>query len=417
MDENNSKQLCYTLAKALNTAVRLYHKQDCLYYYSVYHLHPDPAKPYLPDMLDSAQGAGIFVTPLYQFYAYITIEDSQRLIIGPSRIRNKDVRLQEELLFLLDVGEQKHDEYLRILHCVPDITAERLGWLLSFLSMAVNRCTLKPEELSFNLPAAEYEAFIQQHISQTVDTYGDIRQNQHQIEYNAERLLLSYIENGEPEKISELFSAAPTLTGGPMADSTLRQIKNTCICAASLAARAAISGGMEDDASFRLSDLYIQRVELTQDIPSLEKLRVAIMTGFAEQVKQVRYHTTFPSGSRDKSIFNACAAYVSQNLYNQIRVEEMAQELGYARAYLCSRFKRQTGLTLTQYILQQKIVNAQRMLEFTDKSISEIAALYEFSSQSHFQNVFKRIAGETPQVFRQRTQQKGRKNFKSFFAK
>lgn len=416
-DNNNYNQLCYTLAKALNTAVRLYRKQNCLYYYSVYHLHPDPANPYLPDILDSAQGAGIFVTPLYQFYAYITLDGSQRLIIGPSRIRNKDVHLQEELLFLLGVSTQKRDEYLRILHCVPDITAERLGWLLSFLSMAVNRCTLKPEELSFNLPASEYDSIIQQHINQTVDTHEDIRQNQHRMEYNAERLLLSYIENGEPEKISELFSSAPTLSGGPMADNTLRQIKNTCICTASLAARAAISGGMDDDASFRLSDLYIQRVELTQDIPSLEKLRTAIMTGFAEQVKQVRYHTAFPSDSRDKSLFNACASYVSQNLYRQIRVEEMAQELGYARAYLCSRFKRQTGLTLTQYILQQKIVNAQRMLTFTDKSISEIAALYEFSSQSHFQNVFKRIVGETPQIFRQRTQKKGRRNFKSDFAR
>ena len=78
----------------------------------------------------------------------------------------------------------------------------------------------------------------------------------------------------------------------------------------------------------------------------------------------------------------------------------MAQQLGYSRSYLCIRFKKLTGLTITQYVLQQKILSAQRMLEFTDKSISEIAALYMFSSQSHFQNVFKRIAGQTPQTFR-----------------
>lgn len=191
-----------------------------------------------------------------------------------------------------------------------------------------------------------------------------------------------------------------------MADNTLRQMKNACICAATLAARAAIAGGMDDATSFRLSDLYIQRTELSSDIPTLKKLQSSIMIDFAWQVQQIRYHTTFSNDEKGKSIFNACAEYVSQNLYGQIRVEEMAQQLGYSRSYLCSRFKKFTGLTITQYILQQKIINSQRMLEFTDKSISEIAELYMFSSQSHFQNVFKRIVGQTPQTYRQQRRAK-----------
>ncbi len=407
MNEATYCRLCYTLAKALNSAVRLYHGGECRYYYSVYHLHPDPAEPYLPDMLQQDSPSGIFATPLYQFYAYITLEQDWRLILGPSRIQNEDGRLERELLFLLGVPAEQQEEYGRILHCVPAISAERRGGLVSFLSIAINHREPTPEEIQINLHAENYENSVrQQHICQGADLLEQDRASQHELEYNAERLLLSYIKNGEPERIEELFTSAPVLGGGPMADNTLRQMKNTCICAATLAARAAIDGGMDDTASFRLSDLYIQRTELVSDLPTLEKLRKSILIDFARQVQQVRYHTAFSGEEQDKSIFHACAEYVSQNLYSQIRVEDMAQQLGYSRSYLCNRFKKLTGLTITQYILQQKIVNAQRMLEFTDKSISEIAVLYMFSSQSHFQNVFKRILGQTPQAYRRQRQVK-----------
>lgn len=349
MEEKEYIQLCHALAKALNTAVRLYRGRERRYYYSVYHLHPDPAGPYLEAMLEEKKEAGVFATPLYQFYAHVALEGEWRLILGPSRIQNEDARLERELLFLLGVSEERQEEYLRILRCVPAISAERMGWLMRFLCLAVNRREPGPEELFSGFQTGEPEAGVRrQQLRQAADPpEGDAELDRHRLEYNAERLLLSYVENGEPEKIREMFSAALILAGGPMADNTLRQVKNTCICAAILAARAAIAGGLDDAVAFRLSDLYIQRVELTRELPALEKLREAILIDFAQQVRQVRYHISLTDGG--KSIFQACAEYVAQNLYTPIRAEEMARRLGYSRSYLCSRFKRQTGMTITQF--------------------------------------------------------------------
>lgn len=101
-------------------------------------------------------------------------------------------------------------------------------------------------------------------------------------------------------------------------------------------------------------------------------------------------------------MFKSCAEYVAKNLYAPIRVEEIARSLGYTRSYLSTCFRRQTGMTLTRYILGEKVREAQRMLEFTDKSLSEIADLFSFSSQSHFQNVFRKITGMTPLAYRRR---------------
>lgn len=78
----------------------------------------------------------------------------------------------------------------------------------------------------------------------------------------------------------------------------------------------------------------------------------------------------------------------------------MAVELGISRSRLCNQFHKQTGITLTQYILHEKILESQHLLQFTNKSISKIALHLAFSSQSHFQTVFKKYTGITPNKFR-----------------
>ena len=112
----------------------------------------------------------------------------------------------------------------------------------------------------------------------------------------------------------------------------------------------------------------------------------------AQRVERIRG----PEAGQDR-FFRLCAQYVSQNIFTAIRAEQMAKELGYTRAYLCTRFKQEAGVSLTRYVQQEKVAEAKRLL-------GEIAALLGFSSQSHFQTVFKQITGETPMAYRRNNQ-------------
>ena len=47
-----------------------------------------------------------------------------------------------------------------------------------------------------------------------------------------------------------------------------------------------------------------------------------------------------------------------------------------------------------------KVVEAKRLLEISDKSLEQIAAYLGFSSQSHFQNAFRKHTGITPGAYR-----------------
>ena len=92
--------------------------------------------------------------------------------------------------------------------------------------------------------------------------------------------------------------------------------------------------------------------------------------------------------------------FVRDNLTSALTTQEVADHLRLSRPYLSALFKKENGMTLSDYIATEKINEACRMLEYTDKSILEISTALGFSSQSHFTKVFKKINGTTPKNIR-----------------
>jgi transcriptional regulator GlxA family with amidase domain len=77
-------------------------------------------------------------------------------------------------------------------------------------------------------------------------------------------------------------------------------------------------------------------------------------------------------------------------------VQELADFARLNRSYLISVFKDYTGIGPGAYVTKLRIDEARRLLTVSSNSLSSIAAALGFSSQSHFQNVFKKETGETP---------------------
>lgn len=397
-EQNRIIFLCRSLSEFSSMKVRLFREGKMEMENSLYRLDPDPAGPFLPQLL--TRGTGVFVTPLGQVYGYASLEEGRKLIVGPSRMRNPEKRTLEEQLFLLGVPQEKRDAYVRALKSLPPYSPQRMGWLMGFFKTAVEgemfpMETLSMEEVRLWETVREELMEVQQTENWETDTEAARDRS-----FEIEKMLLSFIRQGEPDRIRGLFAETTDIYAGKMAEDTLRQMKNTCVCMAAVASRAAIEGGMDSRSAFRMSDLYIQKAELLREIPALERLRVEICLDYAREVRRIRSGTG--PGSGEGGMFKSCAEYVAKNLYAPIRVEEIARSLGYTRSYLSTCFRRQTGMTLTRYILGEKVREAQRMLEFTDKSLSEIADLFSFSSQSHFQNVFRKITGLTPLAYRRR---------------
>lgn len=91
-------------------------------------------------------------------------------------------------------------------------------------------------------------------------------------------------------------------------------------------------------------------------------------------------------------------AWIENNLQEAITVREMAARVGLSAAHFSREFKRSTGHTPWEYVIQLRLEGARRLLEAGTPS-SEAALRYGFSDQAHLSRLFKHKYGMTPSSF------------------
>ncbi len=92
--------------------------------------------------------------------------------------------------------------------------------------------------------------------------------------------------------------------------------------------------------------------------------------------------------------------YILIHIDEKFNLDTFSQYMNMSKFYFCRKFKEEFSCSPFEYIQQQKINKAKRILIFTSLSISEIAYNLAFYDQSHFCKVFTRLTGVSPNKFR-----------------
>ena len=85
---------------------------------------------------------------------------------------------------------------------------------------------------------------------------------------------------------------------------------------------------------------------------------------------------------------------------HSITVEDVANDVHRSTSYVMKRFRAELDTHVTAYITKCKLEEAQTLLIYSDKTLAEISHDLCFSTQSYFQNLFKKQFGITPAQFR-----------------
>lgn len=101
-----------------------------------------------------------------------------------------------------------------------------------------------------------------------------------------------------------------------------------------------------------------------------------------------------------KRVYYSILDYIHKNTSINLKAQDIASTFGYNEKYLSRMFKTLTGLTLKQYILQQKVEDANRYLAETEMTISEIAFSLGFTDPHNFMKLYKKVMGLTPTEYR-----------------
>ena len=77
-------------------------------------------------------------------------------------------------------------------------------------------------------------------------------------------------------------------------------------------------------------------------------------------------------------------SYINENLYNNIKISDIENEFHYNKHYIMRLFKKETGLTITDYMNQVKILNSLSQLSKTNDLILKVALDNGFNSQEYY---------------------------------
>lgn len=159
-------------------------------------------------------------------------------------------------------------------------------------------------------------------------------------------------------------------------------------------ARLAIECGITSSESFLVSDIYLKKIALSKDLKEIDAISKEFYLAYTELIRD---HIE----KRSMNIYvEDCKKDIKKNLFKAISLSDIAKDLGIQPAYLSRLFSEHEGMTVTDYIHEQKLEVAKNMLMYSDRTIAEIADYLKFNSQSYFGKLFKKSTGMTPLTYR-----------------
>jgi AraC-like DNA-binding protein len=101
---------------------------------------------------------------------------------------------------------------------------------------------------------------------------------------------------------------------------------------------------------------------------------------------------------------SACIIQEIEKHYDQdLTIEWFAQRLNYHPSYISRVFRKDTGMTFSEYLSNYRIEKAKQMLAHSNMKIADIAEKLRYSTPSNFNRHFKKVVQLTPSQYREQT--------------
>ena len=395
-NEETLRYICTMIGNLSGVPIRIYKNRGLIFSHSVVWLPVDPICLCEDEILDIRSHIGYYTAQFFYSYGIVNYEDYS-IISGPTRLTSARVQELRELAFLAGVPSEETEAFVSGMRAVISLPLESLLQMLLSVNFFLNEEMLEITDLTIREDEQQmYNAQLGREQAEhryEQDLLDPAAQEVHNT-YRTEQTLLDLIEKGDVGALDEWLKDAPAVRPGSIAPDQLRQVKNTLIVTATLASRAAVRGGMDVEDAFSLSDAYIRKCELLQTPDRIINLQYHMVLDFTSQVSNLKLH------GNSSALAAAVAEYVRHHLSDPVSTEKIAEKLHFSRTWLSRKFHEETGISLSDFIRIKKTEEAQRLLRYTDKSLKEISVYLGYSSQSHFQTVFKKQLGVTPMQYR-----------------
>lgn len=110
-----------------------------------------------------------------------------------------------------------------------------------------------------------------------------------------------------------------------------------------------------------------------------------------------RNHNTLVNVSKTAKLVKN---YIDENIYFNIKIEDATEKLNLSKAHIIREFTKNYGISPYNYLIEQKIAIAKKMLILHNMNVSEISNQLGFEDPNYFSKLFKKKVGVSPLQYR-----------------
>lgn len=212
--------------------------------------------------------------------------------------------------------------------------------------------------------------------------------------YAAENRMMEIISRGQSHKARVMFSHVSRVSLEQRVE-PIRNAKNYTIILNTLMRKAAENGGVHPIYIDRLSSEFARRIEITAQWVDFLDLWSEMAHEYCLLVN--RHATRHYSPLVQKVI-----TQVDFDLTADLSLKVQAAYLNTNASYLSDLFRKETGQTLTAFVMSRRMEHARFLLASTRLPIAEVARQCGIPDDNYFTKVFKKHTQVTPKQFRLR---------------
>lgn len=211
--------------------------------------------------------------------------------------------------------------------------------------------------------------------------------------YAYENELIHAVSLGMSHKAESMLSNFSELTMQQRVSDPLRNMKNYCVIMNTLMRKAAEQGSVHPIYLDRVSSEFAQRIEIAGSVPAGYKIMTEMISTYCRLVTK--------HSSLNYSFFiRTTLIFIDFDLSADLSLHSLAALQNISSGYLSTLFKKEVGMTLTDYVNSRRMKQASQLLRSTALQIQTIAQYCGIPDVNYFSKTFKRYLGCTPKDYR-----------------
>ena len=212
--------------------------------------------------------------------------------------------------------------------------------------------------------------------------------------YEGEKKLMQAVSQGIAHKAEQMISNSSELMLEMRVEDPVRNMKNYVIVANVLLRKAVEQGGVHPFYIDGVSSDFAKKVEKIKTVQEGVEMMHDMIYKYCALVKN-------HSMKNYSLLVQKVITIIDSDLTADLSLHRQAEMLSVNASYLSTLFKKETGMTLTEYVAKKRVDHAAFLLASTNMQIQNIAQHCGIFDVNYFTKIFKKIKGKTPKEYRE----------------